>query len=111
VAKRARRTAGGLTISHMHNESRASPSPERVLPLSHYIFVIHAPGAEFVRICIMEEKSPKSEAEMKAPTTKEAAESARHIATELRERTKSMVAEELPDEIARVLTRLKEVTR
>ena len=59
----------------------------------------------------MEEKSPKSEAEMKAPTTKEAAESARHIATELRERTKLMVAEELPDEIARVLTRLKEVTR
>jgi hypothetical protein len=84
--------------------------PGTGLPPSHYIFVIQAPWAEFVRIFGMEEK-PKSEAEMIAPMKQQAAASVLHIATELRERTKLVIAEELPDEIARVLAQLRTVTR
>ena len=58
----------------------------------------------------MTEERPRAEQEMSARATdRDAAAQARHVAKVLRDRADFVLAEELPEPIARLLKKLKEV--
>jgi hypothetical protein len=97
-----------LIAAHHQEPTASSPSTLRHGG-QHYFSVMCRPKHSLLRLYCMEK--PRRAEERYASQRKDAAEPARHVGKGLRQRMDCVLAEQLPEHIARLLAKLKDTDR